>query len=70
MSVTQDGIPVLIEFNNRPAVESKQLTVGPLFSKEDLDEIMPEIAKWKLNYDCCPTISFPGKKGYKGRISI
>ena len=68
MSVTQDGVPVLIEFNTRPAVEIKQISSGPVFSKEDLDEIMPEIAKWKLNYDCCPVISFPGKKGYRGCI--
>lgn len=69
MSVTQDGIPVLIEFNTRPAAEIKQISSGPVFSKEDLDEIMPEIAKWKLNYECYPIISFLGKKGYRGRIS-
>lgn len=69
MSVTQDGIPVLIEFNTRHAVELRQISAGPVFCKEDLDEIMPEIAKWKLSYDCCPMISFPGKKGYRGQIS-
>ena len=69
MSVTQEGLPVLIEFNTRPAAEGKQLTFGPAFSKEDLDEIMPEITKWKLSYECCPMISFSGKKGYKGRIN-
>ena len=37
--------------------------------QEDLDEIMPEVAKWKLVYDCSPIITFPGKKGYRGRIS-
>lgn len=70
MSVTQEGIPVLIEFNTRPAVELRQISAGPVFSKEDLDEIMPEIAKWKLSYECSPMISFPDKKGYRGRISI
>ncbi len=70
MSVTQEGTPVLIEFNNRPAPVGKQITLGPAFSKEDLDEIMPEIAKWKLNYKCCPMISFSGRKGYQGRISL
>jgi hypothetical protein len=70
MSVTQEGLPVLIEYNTRPAAEGKQLTFGPAFSKEDLDEIMPEIAKWKLSYECCPMISFPGKKGYRGRINV
>lgn len=69
MSVTQDGIPVLIEFNTRPAVELKQISSGPVFSKEDLDEIMPEIAKWRLKYECCPIIQFSGRKGCRGRIS-
>jgi len=70
MSVTQEGVPVLIEFNSRPAVEIKQISSGPVFSKEDLDEIMPEIAKWKLSYDCRPLISFPGKQGHLGHISF
>ena len=56
--------------NTRPAVELRQISFGPVFSKEDLDEIMPEIAKWKLSYECCPMISFPGKKGYRGRINV
>lgn len=68
MSVTQEGIPVLIEFNTRPAVEIKQISSGPVFSKEDLDEIMPEIAKWKLDYRSDPMIAFTERKGYKGRI--
>lgn len=70
MSVTQEGTPVLIEFNTRPAAELRQISFGPVFSMEDLDEIMPEIAKWKLSYECCPMISFSGKKGYQGRISV
>jgi len=70
MSVTQEGTPVLIEFNTRPAAELRQISFGPVFSMEDMDEIMPEIAKWKLSYECCPMISFSGKKGYQGRISV
>lgn len=70
MSVTQEGIPILIEFNTRPAVELKQISSGPVFNKEDLDEIMPEIAKWKLKCECYPMISFFGKNGYRGRIKL
>lgn len=33
MSVTQEGIPVLIEYNTRPAAEIKQISSGPVFSK-------------------------------------
>ena len=68
MSITQEGIPVLIEFNSRPAAEIKQISSGPVFSKEDLDEIMPEIVKWKLSFECSPVVSFLGKKGYRGHI--
>lgn len=68
MSVTQEGTPVLIEFNTRPAVEIKQISSGPVFSKEDLDEIMPEIAKWKLDFRSDPMIAFTERKRYKGRI--
>ena len=70
MSVTQDGVPVLIEFNTRPSPEGRQTTAGPAFSKEDLDEIMPEIAKWKLSYKCSPMIAFSGRKGYRGQINF
>lgn len=70
MSITPEGTPVLIEFNTRPSPYGWQTIYGPLFSREEMDEIMPEIAKWKLSYECCPMISFPGKKGYRGRISI
>lgn len=69
MSVTPNGTPILIEFNTCPSPYGWQTVYGPLLSQEDLDEIMPEIAKWKLRYDCSPMISFSGKKGYRGRIS-
>lgn len=68
MSVTQEGTPVLIEYNTRPAVEIKQISSGPVFSKEDMDEVMPEIVKWKLSYESSPKISFFGKKGFRGRV--
>lgn len=68
MSVTQGGIPVLIEFNTMPAVVAKQMSSGPVFCKEDLDEIMPKIAQWSLGYNCFPTICFPNRKEYRGRI--
>ena len=70
MSITPEGTPVLIEFNTRPSPYGWQTIYGPLFSREEMDEIMPEIAKWKLSYECCPMISFPDKKGHRGHISF
>ena len=68
MSITQEGIPVLIEFNTRPCVELKQISSGPVFSKEDLDEIMPEIAKYKVGVKSMPIVYFKNNPGHFGRI--
>jgi len=63
-SLTPDEIPVLIEFNPRPGVGLQQ-AVGPMFSKEDLDELMERISK--VNVDCVPLgiVSYPDKPGYR-----
>ena len=48
-AVAPDGLPVLIEFNPRPGVGLQQC-VGPMFSKEDLDEIMAHVSKQNTRY--------------------
>ena len=48
-SLTPDGVPVLIEFNPRPGVGLQQ-AVGPMFCKEDLDEIMTHVSRVKADY--------------------
>ena len=48
-TLTPDETPVLIEFNPRPGVGLQQ-AVGPMFSKDDLDEIMEHVSKVKTNY--------------------
>lgn len=63
-SITQDGVPVVIELNHRSAVDPSQIASGPAFSKEDLDEIMPMLAKYKAWYKAVPMIKIPGGKGY------
>lgn len=47
-SLSPDGRPILIEFNPRPGVGLQQ-AVGPMFSKEDLDEIMEHVSKVKVD---------------------
>lgn len=47
--LTPDEVPVLIEFNPRPGVGLQQ-AVGPMFSKEDLDEIMRHVSEVKSEY--------------------
>lgn len=48
-TLTPDETPVLIEFNPRPGVGLQQ-AVGPMFSLEDLDEIMEHVSKVKTEY--------------------
>lgn len=45
-AVSPESKPVLIEFNPRPGV-GLQIAVGPMFSKEDLDELMSHVSKVK-----------------------
>lgn len=56
-TLTPEGKVVLIEFNPRPGVGLQQ-AVGPMFCKEDLDEIMTHIAKPKASYHPFPVVRF------------
>lgn len=56
-TLTPTEIPVLIEFNPRPGVGLQQ-AVGPMFSKEDLDEIMAHVSKVKYDYYPYGKLSF------------
>lgn len=62
-SLTPDEIPVLIEFNPRPGVGLQQ-AVGPMFSREDLDELMRIISKVKVESVPLGVVSYPGRKDY------
>lgn len=48
-AVAPDGTPVLIEFNPRPGVGLQQ-AVGPMFAKDELDEIMAHVSKQRTAY--------------------
>ena len=48
-ALSPDGHPVFIEFNPRPGVGLQQ-AVGPMFSREDLDELMAHVSKVKAGY--------------------
>lgn len=56
-TLTPDETPLLIEFNPRPGVGLQQ-AVGPMFSKEDLDEIMEHVSKVYARYIPLGVISF------------
>lgn len=45
MTVTPEGHPLVIEYNFFPGLGTGQLAHGPMFSKEDLDEIMERVIK-------------------------
>lgn len=48
-SLSPEGMPILIEFNPRPGVGLQQ-AVGPMFSEEELNEIMSHVSKVKVDY--------------------
>ena len=50
-TLSPKGELILIEFNPRPGVGLQQ-AIGPMFSKEELDEIMEHVSK--VNYDYYP----------------
>lgn len=63
-TVTPDGHPVLIEYNIRPGVGLQQ-AVGPMFSKEELDEIMENVSQYKIERKPLGVIKYkvlPGRK--------
>lgn len=62
-SITEEGSPVLIEYNIRPGY-GLQLGVGPMFSNEDLDEIMRGVIKHKKDYVIRPHVHFLDKQGF------
>ena len=67
-SITPDGTPIVIELNHRAAVTLSQMTTGPAFSREDLDELMPLICQWKAGCKAIPTIAFADERGKGARI--
>lgn len=46
-SLTPDGNPIVIEYNFVPGMGTGQLANFPIFSKEDLDEIMKRVCKMR-----------------------
>ena len=63
-AISPDGKPVLIEFNPRPGV-GLQVAVGPMFSKEDLDELMAHVSKVKSEYVPLGLIQFTDRPDRK-----
>ena len=56
-SLTPDEVPMLIEFNPRPGVGLQQ-AVGPMFSREELDEIMKHVSKVTAAYHPLSVVRF------------
>ena len=63
-TLTPEEIPVLIEFNPRPGVGLQQ-AVGPMFCKEDLDEIMEHVSMVKAEYHPLGVLQYPDYPDWK-----
>lgn len=64
MTVTPEGHPLVIEYNFAPGLGTCQYVHGPLFDKEDLDEIMSHVKKCKFEYVAKQLVSFPDKDSF------
>jgi hypothetical protein len=64
VTITTDGHPVIIEYNFQPGLGSCQLAHGPMFSKEDLDEIMGKVAEGRIVRRNKYVVDFPSKEKY------
>lgn len=62
MTVTPEGHPLMIEYNFAPGLGTCQLAHGPMFSKEDLDEIMERLKNCYITYLPRQRVVFPNKK--------
>lgn len=67
MTVTQDGIPTMIEYNIIPASAMIQMTNGPLFPEEELDKIMQHISRYNVKKVIQDVISWEEKVGFTFR---
>lgn len=64
VTVTPEGHPLVIEYNFLPGFGSCQLAHGPMFQKEDLDEIMERVSKGKIVKKSRCVVNFPSKEKY------
>ncbi len=62
-ALTPDGHPVLIEYNIRPGY-GIQSGVGPMFSEEELDEIMPHVMNHRKTFVVKPYVHFSEKPDF------
>ena len=62
MTVTPEGHPLMIEYNFCPGLGTGQLAHGPIFPKEDLDEIMSRVSNCRYRYVTKALVSYPDKK--------
>lgn len=63
LTLTPDETPLLLEFNPVPGIGLQQ-AVGPMFSKEDLDELMRMISRIKVEFSPLGILSYPDKPRY------
>lgn len=68
ISVTPQGIPVVIEVNILPAIELAQLANGPLFDKEKLDDIMGKVSKVKHRMEVKDVWYWSDKVGFEYKL--
>lgn len=64
IAISPEGHPIVLEYNFGMGLATCQLAHGPLFSKEDLDEIMERVSKGKIVRKSIYPIFYPSKENY------
>lgn len=64
VSIDPEGHLHLLEYNFVPGYNLPQTSVGPFFSKEELDEIMKQASKGRFSVSFQGRFSQPGRPGY------
>lgn len=62
-ALSPEGHPLLIEYNIRPGY-GHQSGAGPMFSEEDLDEIMPHVMNHRKTFVAKPYVHYNEKWGF------
>lgn len=65
LSVTEEGMPVLIDYHTIPHIENKQLVSGPVWTKEELDEFMKHLSTYHVCYKVHSNLFFTDKRNYE-----
>lgn len=64
MTIDENMSPTMIEYNISPSIEIPQISHGPIWTRDELDEIMKRVSKYRLDFRFSTKVIWPDKKNY------